>query len=149
MAQRCAYVILTIFHETTPYSEIMLEVLKNGAKQQLAIGKNLQTIREKRGFTQKRLAEELNITRAAVTSYETGRSHLTDTVIIDLCRILRVSADELLCLKKETATPEFNRKWVKRIKIVEGLPLSIKKHILRTLDDVIKANTRLSIFDDE
>jgi transcriptional regulator with XRE-family HTH domain len=95
------------------------------------------------------LAEELHITRAAVTSYETGRSHLTDTIIIELCRILQVSADELLCLKKEAAFPEFNRKWVKRIKIVEGLPLSIKKHILRTLDDVIKANTRLSIFDDE
>jgi hypothetical protein len=32
--------------------------------------------------------------------------------------------------------------------IIESLPESIKKHILRTLDDVIKANTRLSIFDD-
>jgi hypothetical protein len=32
---------------------------------------------------------------------------------------------------------------------VEGLPASIKKPILRALDDLIKANTRLSIFDDE
>ncbi|MDR2552592.1 MAG: helix-turn-helix domain-containing protein [Treponema sp.] len=119
-----------------------------GSLRQAFTGKNLQTIRKKRGFTQKGLAKCLGITRAAVTSYETGRSRLTDTVLVELCRALQVSADEILGLQKETI-PGFNRKWVKRLRIVEGLPGSIKKHILRALDDLIKANTRLSIFDDE
>ncbi|MDR2553261.1 MAG: helix-turn-helix domain-containing protein [Treponema sp.] len=111
-------------------------------------GKNLQIIRKKRGFTQKGLAKYLGMTRAAVTSYETGRSRLTDTVLAAFCGALQVSADEILGLQKEPV-PGFNRKWIKRLKIVEGLPPSIKKHILRALDDLIKANTRLSIFDDE
>jgi len=34
------------------------------------------------------------------------------------------------------------------MEIIESLPESIKKYILRTLDDVIKANTRQSIFKD-
>jgi len=46
-------------------------------------------------------------------------------------------------------TPEISRRWAKRMEVVESLPDSIKKHILRTLDDVIKANTRQSIFEDE
>jgi hypothetical protein len=37
---------------------------------------------------------------------------------------------------------------MKRLAIIEGLPEGVKKRILRTLDDSIKANTRLSIPDD-
>ncbi|GHV69072.1 hypothetical protein AGMMS49928_10250 [Spirochaetia bacterium] len=115
---------------------------------QVSIGKNLQNIRKKRGITQAALAKRLNITRAAVTTYETGRSHLTDSILIQLCGILQVSAGEILGLEKPAAVT-LPRRWAKRLNIVEGLPDSIKKHILRALDDLIKANTRLSIFDDE
>jgi hypothetical protein len=67
-----------------------------------------------------------------------------------LAAALRVSTDEILGLKNSAGNvPVISRRWVKRIVILEGLPESIKKHILRTLDDLIKANTHLSIFDDE
>jgi transcriptional regulator with XRE-family HTH domain len=118
------------------------------AGKQRSIGENLQNIRKKRGITQAALAKQLHITRAAVTLYETGRSHLTDSILIQLCSILQVSAGEILGLEKPSA-PTLPRRWAKRLNIVEGLPDSIKKHILRALDDLIKANTRLSIFDDE
>ena len=118
------------------------------ASRQILIGKTLQNLLKRKGITQAALAKQLHITRAAVTTYETGRSHLTDSILIQLCSILQVSAGEILGLEKPSA-PSLPRRWAKRLNIVEGLPDSIKKHILRALDDLIKANTRLSIFDDE
>jgi hypothetical protein len=71
------------------------------------------------------MAEKVGLTREAVASYE------------------------ILGIKHHTPeTQAVSRRWARRMMIIEGLPESIKKHILRTLDDIIKANTRLSIFDD-
>ena len=115
-----------------------------------AIGKNLQLIRKRRGFTQKGLGERIGVTREAITAYEAGRNHLMDTTLLDMAAVLRVSVTEILGLDRHTTeTPVITRRWARRILVIESLPESIKKHILRTLDDVIKANTRLSIFEDD
>jgi len=113
-----------------------------------AIGKKLQTIRKRRGLTQKELGEKIGLTREAVTSYEAGRSQLMVTTLIDMAGVLRVSVNEILGLERQTAETPISRRWAKRMTVIESLPESIKKHILRTLDDVIKANTRMSIFED-
>jgi transcriptional regulator with XRE-family HTH domain len=118
-------------------------------KRLTAIGKNLQSIRKRRGLTQKELAEKIGMTREAIAAYEAGRSHLMDTTLLDMTVVLRVSVNEILGLEHQTAEiPITSRRWAKRMAIIESLPESVKKHILRTLDDVIKANTRLSIFED-
>jgi transcriptional regulator with XRE-family HTH domain len=113
------------------------------------IGGHLQSIRKKRGLTQKRLAEKIGVTREAIAAYESGRSHLTDLTLMDLSVALRVSSDEILGIQPppQEATP-VSRRLMKRVAIIESLPEGIKKRILRTLDDSIKANTRLSILDD-
>ncbi|MDR0502574.1 MAG: helix-turn-helix domain-containing protein [Treponema sp.] len=108
------------------------------------IGKNLQSIRKRRGLTQNELGEKIGLTREAVTSYEAGRSHLTDITIIYISAALGVSVNEILGLERRTAETPISRRWAKRIEIIESLPESVKKHILRTLDDLIKANTRIS-----
>jgi len=113
------------------------------------IGRSLQTIRKRRGLTQQELGEKIGLTREAIAAYEAGRSHLMDTTLLNIADVLRVSINEILGLERKTAaTPEINRRWAKRIAVIESLSESVKKHILRTLDDVIKANTRLSIFED-
>jgi DNA-binding XRE family transcriptional regulator len=114
----------------------------------ITIGKNLQSIRKRRGLTQKELGEKIDLTREAVASYEVGRSQLMITTLLDICAVLRVNVNEILCLERKNTEIAITRRWAKRMDIVESLPESIKKHILRTLDDVIKANTRLSIFTD-
>jgi hypothetical protein len=53
-----------------------------------------------------------------------------------------------LILYNESADAAINRRWSKRLTIIDSLPESISKHILRTLDDLIKANTSLAVFDD-
>jgi hypothetical protein len=73
-----------------------------------------------------------------------------DIALIDLSAALRVSSDEILGLRSSVPNaPGVSRRLMKRMKIIEGLPEGIKKRILRTLDDSIKANTRLSILKDE
>ena len=114
-----------------------------------AIGKSLKSIRKRRGFTQKELGERIGVLRESIAAYEAGRSHIMDTTLLDLAAVLRVSVNELLGLERRSIeTPKINRRWAKRMAVIESLPDSVKKHILRTLDDVIKANTRLSIFED-
>ena len=112
------------------------------------ISTNLRSIRKRRGFTQKELGEKIGMTREAVAAYEAGRAHLMVTTMLDLAAALRVSPDEILRLEYQATEISVSRRWAKRMDIIEGLPESVKKHILRTLDDVIKANTRLSIFED-
>jgi len=113
-----------------------------------AIGKSIQSIRKRRGFTQKELGEKIGLTREAIASYEAGRSHLMIITLLDMAAVLRVTVNEILGLERQTAEITITRRWAKRMDIIESLPESIKKHILRTLDDVIKANTRLTIFED-
>jgi transcriptional regulator with XRE-family HTH domain len=113
-----------------------------------AIGKSLQSIRKRRGLTQKELGDKIGLTREAVASYEAGRSHLMVITLLDIAAALRVNVNEILGLERKTTEITVTRRWSKRMNVVESLPESVKKHILRTLDDVIKANTRLSIFED-
>ena len=112
------------------------------------MGKRLQRARKKRGLTQKELGEKVGLSREAIASCESGRSHLMAATLADLSSALRVPVGEILGLEHRAAETAMPRRWAKRMEIVETLPDSVKKHILRTLDDVIKANTRLSIFED-
>ncbi|MCL2442631.1 MAG: helix-turn-helix domain-containing protein [Treponema sp.] len=114
----------------------------------VVMGKSLQTIRKRRGLSQKELGEKIGMTREAVASYESGRSHLMVTTMLDIAAALRVSINEFLKLECQNTEITITRRWAKRMEIIESLTESVKKHILRTLDDVIKANTRLSIFED-
>jgi transcriptional regulator with XRE-family HTH domain len=116
-------------------------------KRLIIISKNLQTLRKRRGLTQKELGEKIGMTREAIASYEAGRSHLMVATSLDIADALCVSVNEILKIECHNTEITVTRRWAKRMEIIESLPESIKKHILRTLDDVIKANTRLSIFD--
>jgi transcriptional regulator with XRE-family HTH domain len=114
-----------------------------------SIGSHLQNIRKRRGLTQKRLAEKIGVTREAIAAYESDRSRLTDITLVDLSIALRVPSDEILGLQPPSPdAPPVSRRLMKRMIIIEGLPEGVKKRILRTLDDSIKANTRISILDD-
>ena len=108
----------------------------------------MQSVRKRRGLTQKELGERIGLTREAVASYEAGRSHLTAVTLMDMAVVLRVSVNALLGLERKAAETPVTRRWANRLAVIESLPEPVKKHILRTLDDVIKANTRLSIFED-
>jgi transcriptional regulator with XRE-family HTH domain len=129
------------------YTEQMSKAMKKTRQtlnnRLLAIGKNLQSVRKRRGLTQKELGEKIGLTREAVASYEAGRANLMSTTLLDITAVLRVTVNEILGLERRAVEITITRRWAKRMDIIESLPESIKKHILRTLDDIIKANTLL------
>lgn len=63
---------------------------------QTEIGKFISRCRKEKKMTQAQLAEKLNITDRAVSKWETGKSMPDPSIMLDLCEILGVSANELL-----------------------------------------------------
>ena len=64
---------------------------------QAKIGKFIAERRKKANLTQMQLAEKLNITDRAVSKWETGRAMPDTSIMLDLCDVLEISVNDLLC----------------------------------------------------
>ena len=64
---------------------------------QIKIGKFIAECRKKENLTQAQLAEKLNITDRAISKWETGKAMPDSNIMIELCYILGISVNELLC----------------------------------------------------
>lgn len=63
---------------------------------QVKIGKFIAECRKKQNITQMQLAEKLGITDRAVSKWETGRSLPDSAIMLELCRILEITVNDLL-----------------------------------------------------
>ncbi len=63
---------------------------------QVKIGKFNAECRKKKNLTQMQLAEKLNITDRAVSKWETGKSLPDSSIMLDLCKELGISVNDLL-----------------------------------------------------
>lgn len=70
------------------------------------IGKFIAERRKAAGFTQAQLAEKLNITDRAVSKWETGRAMPDTSIMLELCDVLKITVNDLLC--GEVVTMENN-----------------------------------------
>lgn len=69
----------------------------------------LRALRKEKGFSQKYLSEQLNVTQQAVGKWETGRSSPDPSTLAQLASLLDTSADFLLGLTSEPQTaPQLN-----------------------------------------
>ena len=64
---------------------------------QIKIGKFIAECRKKKNLTQAQLAEKLNITDRAISKWETGKAMTDSDIMLDLCDILGINVNELLC----------------------------------------------------
>lgn len=64
---------------------------------QVKIGKFIAECRKKEGLTQMQLAEKLNLTDRAISKWETGRAMPDTAVMLELCEILKITVNDLLC----------------------------------------------------
>lgn len=64
---------------------------------QIKIGKFIAACRKKENLTQLQLAEKLGITDKAVSKWETGKSLPDSAIMLDLCGLLGISVNDLLC----------------------------------------------------
>src|SRR5881397_2513563 len=103
---------------------------------QETIGQRLARLRRERGITQAEIAEKLGIVQPMVSDYERGELRLHGQLIVDLSRLLGVSADELLGLEKPRAGGGSvkNRRLLRRLQQLEKLPRRDQQALLRTID---------------
>ena len=64
---------------------------------QVKIGKFIAECRKKENLTQMQLAEKLNITDRAISKWETGKSLPDSSIMLELCDVLGISVNDLLC----------------------------------------------------
>ncbi len=86
---------------------------------QIKIGKFIAERRKKENLTQMQLAEKLNITDRAISKWETGRALPDSTIMLELCDILKISVNELLCgevLSMETYNKNVEENLIEMIK---------------------------------
>lgn len=72
----------------------------------MSLGKKLQTLRKQKSMSQEQLAEELNVSRQAVSKWELDATLPDTTNVISLSRIFNVSIDFLLLDENENTQPQ-------------------------------------------
>lgn len=63
---------------------------------QIKIGKFIAERRKTRGLTQTQLAEAMGVTDRAVSKWETGRAMPDSSIMLDLCKALGITVNDLL-----------------------------------------------------
>ena len=64
---------------------------------QIKIGKFISERRKRENLTQSELAEKLGVTDRAVSKWETGKSMPDYSIMQELCKILKITVNDLLC----------------------------------------------------
>jgi transcriptional regulator with XRE-family HTH domain len=107
-------------------------------------GENLRRIRKKKGLTQIELAELSGISRRVIGHYETQavRPSIEKTKLI--AKALGVSDNELLGITKEISQnksyEDVSFKIMKKVRIVEKLPVRDQKAIFRLINSLAEKN---------
>ena len=65
----------------------------------IKVGQFIAECRKKKDLTQAQLAEKLNITDRAISKWENGKAMPDSALMLDLCDILGITVNELLCGK--------------------------------------------------
>lgn len=106
------------------------------------IGKFIANLRKEKNLTQEDLADKLNITSKSISRWENGRTLPDISLMQDLCQILGVTVDELICGEKrknqealdkvliETLTINEKKKRIFKYTLITGLGLLVLSFFL-------------------
>jgi transcriptional regulator with XRE-family HTH domain len=108
-----------------------------------AIAARIIELRKDAGLTQKQLAEELGVTQPVISGIERGELRVHGELIVELSRLLKVSADEILGIKtpkKKTdkMTPEQTRLW-KKFQQIASWPDKDQRAVIRIINTMDKS----------
>jgi transcriptional regulator with XRE-family HTH domain len=109
-----------------------------------AFGERLAELRADRGITQGQLADMIGSSQRAISGYETVAEYPPTAVVVELAKVLKVSADELLGLKPLSKTarskedPEVRRLW-KKFQQVLQLPEKDRRAVIRLVNSLVSA----------
>jgi transcriptional regulator with XRE-family HTH domain len=103
------------------------------------LGRRLAKVRKDRGFTQVELADATGVIQTIISDYERGKLRPNPDMLVKLAQTLQVSTDELLGLTPARTTPAPNRRFLRRLKDIDQLPVRDQEALLRTIDAFLAA----------
>ncbi len=84
----------------------------------MEFNEKLQEIRKQKGLTQEQLAEQLYVSRAAVSKWESGRGYPNIDSLKEISKYFEVSLDELLSSEEIlTVAEEDNRRKIQNLRM--------------------------------
>jgi transcriptional regulator with XRE-family HTH domain len=122
---------------TMPPTNLTLEALlarKTQNEKQETTGERMARLRRERGITQVELAEILGLAQPMISAYENGGLRLHGELIIELTKILDISADQLLGLKETKNGTEKNGRLLRKLQQLETLPRRDQQALMRTIE---------------
>ena len=76
----------------------------------MALGENIKSRREELKLSQEYIAEQLGVSRQAISKWETGQSEPTASNLIQLAEILELNLSELVDPQKNNEEPSTSEK---------------------------------------
>jgi transcriptional regulator with XRE-family HTH domain len=109
-----------------------------------SFGQRLARLRKERGFTQVELADKSGMIQALISDYERDKLRPYADVVVRLALALGVSTDALLGLEKpkKQESDGGNRRFLRRLQLVDSLPKRDQDALLRTIDAFLKPARR-------
>jgi transcriptional regulator with XRE-family HTH domain len=104
--------------------------------------------RAEHGITQIQLAEMIGSSQRAISAYETVAEYPPTAVVVELAKVLKVSANELLGLKpvwldRSKEDPEARRLW-KKFQQVMTLPEKDQRTVIRLVNSLVETKGRVA-----
>ena len=94
----------------------------------MTFGEKLQALRKARGWSQEELAQQINVSRQALSKWESGTSVPDTENVVALSRLCGVTTDYLLLAEQETSaqaapsvtTPPWRKNWPTKRLVLAG-----------------------------
>jgi len=121
---------------------IMARKARSAAQKKVdsTVGETLARLRRERGFTQVELAKKVSVVQTIISDYERGKLRPHPDILIKLARALNVSTDAILGLEKpKRESAAVNRRFLRRLKLLDKLPQRDQEALLRTIDAFLAA----------
>jgi transcriptional regulator with XRE-family HTH domain len=118
-------------------ADLTLEALlarKTQNDKEETIGQRMARLRRERGITQVELAEMLGVPQPMISAYENGGLRLHGDLIVELTKILEVSADQLLGLKETKNGTAKNGRLLRKLQQLQLLPRRDQQALMRTIE---------------
>jgi hypothetical protein len=77
------------------------------------------------------------MSQALISDYERGKLRMNAGVVVAFAKALKVSADEILSLKKTRDNGHFDRRFVRRLRKMSKLSRRDKETLIATIDAFI------------
>lgn len=112
---------------------------------QILIGKFISSERKRKGYTQKQLAEKLNISDKTVSKWETGNGFPEVSLLIPLCSELDITVNELLCGERVSEEDYIRKAEENMVNMIKEKEENRKKMVSTVITGVISTVTFVTL----